>query len=90
MSYKLTLCAARENAGLSLEEAASLVGISTKSLLRYEMDNRKMEYDKALELCRIYGVSLDHIHIGISQDHGDRSGSSGGQHGAIMGQVNSY
>ena len=58
---KLSLKAARVNAGYSQKEAATVMGISNKTLCSWE--NRKTLPDQPMieKICALYGVTYDMI-----------------------------
>lgn len=60
---KITLEAARVNAGLQQKEAAEKLGISNKTLSSWENGGSFPTADKIPEICELYGVSYDHINF---------------------------
>ena len=60
---KLTLKAARVNAGYSQKEAAEKLGISNKTLCAWENGCSFPKADKIDKICELYGVHYDHINF---------------------------
>ena len=58
---KITLKAARINAGLSQKEAAKKLGISNKTLCNWESGSSFPNVKRTAALCELYGVSYDNI-----------------------------
>ena len=58
---KMTLRAARVNAGLKQKEAATLLGVSNKTLSNWENGVSVPGADKIDPICMIYGVSYDNL-----------------------------
>ena len=61
---KLSLRTLRQIAGLTVEESAEKVGISTKSLYMWEKDISKLRsarLDSVIRLCELYGTTLEHL-----------------------------
>lgn len=63
MALKITLAAARVNAGLTQKEAAALVNVSKRTLCAYERGERHPKVDVLNALCQNYGCTLDDIKI---------------------------
>ncbi|MCL6457887.1 MAG: hypothetical protein K6T85_07765 [Gorillibacterium sp.] len=61
---KITLQQARLNARLSLKESAECVGISVKTLKRWEENCGRSNSLLFFELLKLYGIHINHIHIG--------------------------
>ena len=60
---QITLAAARVNAGLSQVEAAEKLGVSFRSLIRYEK-GRTRPTDAMLEkMAEVYGFPLEYIRL---------------------------
>lgn len=55
---RLTLRTARERAGLTRNDVAAAIGISAKTLERWEAANRARR-PMAAELAKLYGVELE-------------------------------
>ena len=58
---KITLKAARVNAGLSQKEAAKRLGVSNKTLHSWESGKTFPSADKIDALCALYGIAYDNI-----------------------------
>lgn len=58
---KITLRAARVNAGYTQKEAACLLGISNKTLSLWELGAAYPKVDKIAKICALYGVSYDNL-----------------------------
>lgn len=59
--YKVTLEAARVNAGLSQAEASKRIGISRGTLIKYEKNEKSMTVDVLKRICEVYKVPLGRI-----------------------------
>lgn len=60
---KMSLKAARVNAGLSQKEAAVRLGVSNKTLGSWEQGNTYPSADKITAICNLYGVEYDIINF---------------------------
>lgn len=60
---KISLRAARVNAGLSQKEAAARLGVSNKTLGNWEKGITFPPADKILEICKLYSVSYDNLNF---------------------------
>lgn len=58
---RLTLKAARVNAGYSQKEAAERLGVSNKTLCSWETGGSVPKIDRVDAMCALYGVSYDHL-----------------------------
>ena len=63
MPVKISLRAARVNAGYSQKEAADLLGISNKTLGNWEKGITFPPVDKIPAICQLYGVSYDNLNF---------------------------
>lgn len=63
MGIKISLAAARVNAGLTQKEAAELANISKKTLSSYERGKRLPKVDVLSAICQNYGCKIDDIKI---------------------------
>ena len=62
MTIKLTLKAARVNAGLTQKQLASLMGISESTMVKWEKSNGKdMKLSDFKKLCKILGLNPNDI-----------------------------
>jgi DNA-binding transcriptional regulator YiaG len=62
---KITLRAARINAGLTLEKAATGLGISISSLRNYELGRTVPSYRTVKQMEIVYEVSADYLFLSI-------------------------
>lgn len=60
---KITLKAARVNAGLTQKEAAKKIGISYQTLSEYEKDESKVKLAMIKKMCSVYGFPLEYIFL---------------------------
>ena len=58
---KITLKAARVNAGLTLEEAAKALGITKNTLISYEKYRTIPDMAMGTAMASLYGVSVDNL-----------------------------
>lgn len=58
---KISLRAARINAGITQKDAASSVGVSNKTMVKWEKGVAFPDVVQALKLCRLYNISFDDI-----------------------------
>jgi transcriptional regulator with XRE-family HTH domain len=49
----------RENRQLSLEDVATRVGVTKKTIANYETANTRVPLDVVKQLCAIYGMDFD-------------------------------
>jgi transcriptional regulator with XRE-family HTH domain len=61
--FRISLRAARVNAGLSQEEAACKLGVSKKTLGNWENGITFPSADKINLICELYGVSYDQLNF---------------------------
>ena len=61
--FKISLEAARVNAGLSQKVAAQELGISNTTLGKWEKGESFPTADKIPEICELYGVHYDNINF---------------------------
>ena len=61
--FKITLEAARVNAGYTQKEAAKLLHISNKTLQNWETGKSYPSADKIAEICELYGIPYDYINF---------------------------
>lgn len=64
----MTIRAARVNSGYSAEEAAALIGLQPEELRELERDSTDCTVGLFAGLCRLYGVSVDQIHVGEERE----------------------
>ena len=58
---KMSLAAARINAGLTQKQAATALNISNKTLCQWEKGASVPRVDKINAICVLYGVTYDNI-----------------------------
>ena len=63
MSKKISLKAARVNAGLSQEAASKRLKVAKQTLSNWETGRTKIDAETFLELCRIYDVQPSDIFL---------------------------
>lgn len=63
-TMKITLAAARVNAGLYQREAAKLLGITPETLRNYERGKQVPNWITVKKMEKIYGISADNMIIG--------------------------
>ena len=67
-NLKLTLRAARVNAGYSKSEAAEKLCKSVDTIGKYEFDSSNIPRALMEDMCRLYHVHPDNIFFGIESD----------------------
>lgn len=60
---KISMRAARVNVGLSQKEAAMRLGVSNKTLCKWENYESFPGADKIPSICELYGVHYDHLNF---------------------------
>lgn len=63
MESKITFRDARINRRLTILEVSQQMGVSPRTLVRYEKNSKQMPFDFAMELCAFYSISIDHIKL---------------------------
>lgn len=58
---KITLRAARVNAGYTQGEAARLLGVSNRTLCQWESGRVMPKIDKIDKICELYKISYDNL-----------------------------
>jgi len=66
MTPKITLEAARVNAGYTLKEAAELLGISVATLHKWEKDSSSIKVSQVKKIEEVYEFPCEHIFFGIN------------------------
>ena len=61
---KISLAAARVNAGYDQTLAAVKLGVSTETLRNWEKGNTVPTYDKVMKICELYQYPADYIFFG--------------------------
>lgn len=65
---KMTLEAARINAGYTQVEAAERLGLKPTTLAGWEKDSTKLSYVEAHRLAKLYGITPDLLFFGNKYD----------------------
>lgn len=65
---KITLRAARVNAGLKLVDAAKLFGINKDTLSKYESDSTNVPRTFFIKIESLYGIPVENIFFGCESD----------------------
>lgn len=58
---RISLKAARTNAGLTIADAAQQLGVSRYTLMSYEAGKTRPKVDTAQQMARLYGMPLKHF-----------------------------
>ena len=68
MNYppKISLAAARVNAGFLQDDAAAKLHVTTETLRNWEKGNTIPTYDKVMKICELYQYPADYIFFGKS------------------------
>ena len=61
MDEKITLKAARVNAGLTQEEVAKEMKVSLPTIAKWENESGEVRMKQALKLCKLYKKNIDDI-----------------------------
>lgn len=64
MDEKITLKAARVNAGLTQEEVAKEMKVSLPTISKWENESGEVRMKQALKLCKLYKKNIDDIFFG--------------------------
>lgn len=67
-AYKVTLEAARVNAGLSRLEASRRIGISVNTIASYETGRTSPTVQMLKTMCRVYNAPIDSITF-VNESH---------------------
>jgi len=65
---KITLEAARTNAGLTLKEAAKLIGVSVATLHKWERDSSSVKVSDVNKIQEVYDYPTNYIFFGNRLD----------------------
>ena len=60
---KITIKAARVNAGLTQKEAAERLGIAYQALSSYEKNNKSIRLEVLEKMCSLYGIPMEYIFL---------------------------
>ncbi|MCT0027159.1 helix-turn-helix transcriptional regulator [Lactococcus lactis] len=66
---KITLKAARVNAGLTAKEVGEIVGKNYQTILSYEKDSTEIPMGLARKLAEIYDYPIDFIFLGKTTEY---------------------
>lgn len=61
MEIKITLASARVNAGLCQKGAATKLGVSNKTLSKWENGESFPDAEQIEKICKLYGIPYDNI-----------------------------
>lgn len=64
-NFKISLRAARVNAGFTILEAAKLLGVGKDTLIKWEKHSGCVTADRQRQIALTYGVPIDRIFFGI-------------------------
>lgn len=60
---KITIKAARVNAGLTQKEAAKKLGIGNQTLSSYEKNSKNIRLEILEKMCSLYGIPMEYIFL---------------------------
>ena len=63
MEMKITLRAARVNAGLTQQEAGKRIGVDRGTIIRWERGDTRPKADRLEALCALYQIPIEHIKV---------------------------
>jgi len=63
MSTKITMKAARVNAGLTLKEASQKIGVTLQTLACWESGKTSPTIKKAFKLCEVYDININDLFL---------------------------
>lgn len=63
MQIKITLASARVNAGLNQKRAASLLGVSNRTLCSWENGESFPDALQIEKICELYGIPYDNLNF---------------------------
>ncbi len=61
--FKISLAAARVNAGLTQKEIAGIMGVSNATIVKWETGKIKPKLAQLEMFCRLCGISSDYIFL---------------------------
>jgi len=67
--FKISLRAARELNGYTVEDIAVIYGITVEDVKRYEKDTRKMSFDLAKKAKRLFHINIEQIYLGLESEY---------------------
>lgn len=62
-NFKISLKAARVNAGLTLDQVSKALRISKATLIQYEKGRSYPTVQTVRNMCDLYNISVDHVSI---------------------------
>lgn len=65
--YKITLKAARINAGLQSQEVAEMMGVTKQTMVNWEKGKNKLFAEQLIKLCEIYKTPIEMINLDIER-----------------------
>ena len=77
MEYKITLRAARINAGMHQSAVAGKLGVSKESIANWERGKVPLKATVLLQLCQLYGIPIDNILLPQMFDLNERNRGRG-------------
>lgn len=66
---KLSLRGARVNAGLTVVEAAEIIGMTRQRLNGWEIDSTKISYERLIQLAELYSTPFTELFIGPEKEY---------------------
>lgn len=60
---KMSLAAARVNAGMTQEQAARAIGVCKSTIIHWEKGRVDVPFSAVVQLCELYGVSVGNIFV---------------------------
>lgn len=69
--FKITLKAARINAGLTAKNAAERIEKTEKTILNWENAKTPISAESFYDLCKIYGIDPDYVRVPTVNDDSD-------------------
>ena len=58
----------RKKLNMSQEEFANKIGVSRQAVSKWELDKAYPDLDKLVDICEMFGLSLDELVNGVEQD----------------------
>lgn len=68
-NFKISLKAARVNAGLTAKEVANLLEKTEKTILNWENGITPISAEQFYSLCKLYKIAPDHVQVPIVNDN---------------------
>lgn len=67
-NFRISLAAARVNAGMTQDEVSKAIGCSKATLIGWEKGKHEIRGNQLVKLCQLYGISLNHIFLPIASE----------------------